>query len=327
MRIIPEKKLDGIHSWVYPDRMHNSQKNAPLPINVSSGNVGRKSFIGDRPVDRIGFGAKRLAGRNGPDAQERAIALLRRAVELGVNHIDTAGFYPSVASSEGTFNSFTSLDWANDVIFRALAPYPDELVIATKVGPTSNGLARPDQLPALVEQDMRTLGRDVLDIVYLRQQGLDDIAEHFGVLAELQARGMIRHLALSNVKMHHIQQAQAIAPVVAVQNRYGVGFGRVNDEILDLCGDQGMAFIPFFAVTAGGREAGGVAVDDAVLAIAREYGATPAQIRIAWTLSRGDHVLAIPGTGNADHLAENVAAGDIRLSPEQIAVLDGLRDH
>jgi len=199
-------------------------------------------------------------------------------------------------------------------------------VIATKVGPTEAGLASPDQLPALVEQDLRDLGRDVLDVVYLRQQGLDSVAEHFGVLAGLRDKGLIRHLALSNVRLHHIAQAQAIAPVVAVQNRYGVGFGRVNDEILSLCGDQGMAFVPFFAVTAAGREVGGVAADDAVVEIAREHGATPAQIRIAWTLSRGDHVLAIPGTGNPGHLAENVAAGDIRLSAEQIAVLDDLRD-
>jgi len=305
--------------------MRNSQKNASLPINLSSENARRKSLIGDRPVDRIGFGTKRLAGSIGLDAQDSAITLLRRAVELGVNHLDTADFYPSYGASEKPRN-FTSLGWANDVVRRALAPYPEELVIATKVGPTEAGLATPDQLPALVEENLRKLGLDTLDVVYLRQHGLDSVAEHFGVLAELRDRGLIRHLGLSNVRMHHIAQAQAIAPVVAVQNRYGVGFGRVNDEVLDHCGEQGIAFVPFFAVTGAGREVGGVSADDAVVAIAREYGATPAQIRIAWTLSRGDHVLAIPGTGSPDHLAENVAAGDIRLSPEQLAVLDNLRD-
>ncbi|GAB2643932.1 oxidoreductase [Kribbella swartbergensis] len=253
------------------------------------------------------------------------MALLRRAVELGVDHIDTAGFYPTYGGS-GKATDFTGLGWANEVIRRALAPYPEELVIATKVGPTEAGMASPEQLPALVEKDLRNLGRDTLDVVYLRQQGLDSVAEHFGVLAELRDKGLIRHLALSNVRIHHIAQAQAIAPVVAVQNRYGVGFGRVNDEVLDLCGEQGMAFVPFFAVTGAGREVGGVAVDDVVLAIAREHGATPAQIRIAWALSRGDHVLAIPGTGSRDHLAENVAAGGVHLSPEQIAALDKLRD-
>jgi aryl-alcohol dehydrogenase-like predicted oxidoreductase len=305
--------------------MPNSQNNAHSPINLSSGNAGRKSFIGDRAVDRVGFGTKRLGGANGPDAQDQAIALLRRAVELGVNHIDTAGFYPSFAGS-GVGNDFVSLGWANDVLRRALTPYPDELVIATKVGPTRKGLARPDQLPALVEEDLRALGRDVLDIVYLRQQGLDSIAEHFGVLAELRDKGLIRHLALSNVRLHHIAEAQQIAPVVAVQNRYGVGFGRVNDEVLELCGEQGMAFVPFFAVTAARREAGGVSADDVVLAVAREHDATAAQIRIAWTLSRGDHVLAIPGTGSPDHLAENLAAGDIRLSPEQVATLNAVQE-
>ncbi|TCO28512.1 aryl-alcohol dehydrogenase-like predicted oxidoreductase [Kribbella steppae] len=305
--------------------MQNSQKNAPLPINLSPENAWRKSLIGDLPVERIGFGTKRLAGGDGQHTQEQAIALLRHAVELGVNHLDTADFYPSYGGPERSLE-FTSLGWANDVVRRALAPYPEELVIATKIGPTEAGLASPDQLRALVEKDLRNLGRDVLDVVYLRQHGLDSVAEHFGALAELRDKGLIRHLALSNVRMHHIAQAQAIAPVVAVQNRYGVGFGRVNDEVLDLCGEQGMAFVPFFAVTAAGRETGGVATDDAVLAIAREHDATPAQIRIAWTLSRGDHVLAIPGTGSLDHLAENVAAGDLRLSPEQVAVLDNLKD-
>jgi pyridoxine 4-dehydrogenase len=312
--------------------MLNSHKNAFLPINLSSENADRKPAaaagvwrLGDLSVQRVGFGAKRLAGgaATGRDARERAVDLLRRAVELGVNHIDTADFYPTYAPTEQT-RDFTGLRWANDAIHRALAPYPDELVIATKVGPTENGLARPDQLPALVEHNLRTLGQDALDVVYLRQHALDSVAEHFGVLADLRAKGLIRHLALSNVHAHHVAQAQELAPVVAVQNRYGVGFGRINDEMVRICGEQGIAFVPFFAVTAAGREAGGVASSDPVLAIAREYGATPAQIRIAWTLSRGSHVLAIPGTGNIDHLVENVAAGAIQLSAEDIAVLDAL---
>ena len=264
------------------------------------------------------------------------IGLLRRAVELGVNHIDTAAFYPTfrkdqpgnhftAPNPDRPDNSFTGLDMANDVIREALAPYPDDLVIATKVGPIENGLARPDQLRGLVEQNLRQLKLETLDVVYLRQHGLDSIAEHFGVLAELRDKGMIRHLGLSNVRLHHLAQAQEIAPVVAVQNRYGVGFGRVNDEMLRVCGEQDIAFVPFFAVTATGREAGGVAdSDDAVLAVAREHGATPAQIRIAWTLAQGPHVLAIPGTGNPAHLTENLAAADIHLSPAQLATLDAI---
>ena len=257
------------------------------------------------------------------DADQQVLELLRRAIELGVNHLDTAAFYPSYGE-EGNKHDFTTVKWANDAIRQALAPYPDDLVISTKVGPTEEGMARPDQLRGLVEDNLRQLALDRLDVVYLRQQGLTSVAEHFGVLAELQQAGLIRHLGLSNVRAEHLVEAQQIAPVVAVSNRYGVGFGRVNDAMIETCGEQGIAFVPFFAVTGAGREVGGVAAADPVVAIAQEHGATPAQIRIAWTLARGNHVLAIPGTGDPVHLAENVAAGDLRLSPEQLAILDAI---
>jgi pyridoxine 4-dehydrogenase len=308
--------------------MQNSQVNTSLPLNLASGIAESKSGefwqLGDVAVRRIGFGTKRLAGAggDGADLQERAVALLRHAVELGVNHIDTAAFYPSHGGAGQT--SFESLDWANDVIRRALAPYPDEFVLATKVGPTENGLARPDELPALVERDLRALGVDVLDLVNLRLHGMKSIAEHFGVLAELQAKGMIRHLGVSNVRVEHLQQAREIAPVVAVQNRYSVGFGRVNDEILGVCGELGIAFVPFFTLTAESREAGGVPESAAVQEVADRQGATPAQIRLAWTLSRGAHVLAIPGTSSRHHLEENLMAGGITLSPDDFAVLDAV---
>ena len=220
-------------------------------------------------------------------------------------------------------HDFTALNWANELISRALAPCPGDLVIATKVGSAHDGLARPDQLRGQVEENLRQLGRDHLDVVNLRQLGLDSIAEHFGALAELRDAGLIRHLGISNARLEHLAQAQKIAPVVCVQNRYGVDFGRVNDEMLRTCGEQGIAFVPFFAVTATGREAGGVASNGAVLAIARAHGATSAQVRIAWTLRRGQHVLAIPGTGNRDHLAENIAAGTLRLSADELAAASG----
>ena len=212
------------------------------------------------------------------------------------------------------------------MIRRALAPYPDELVIATKVGPTKHGLARPDQLRELVESDLRVLGVDSLDLVYLRQTGLESIAEHFGVLAELQAKGMIRHLGVSNVRVPHVHEAREIAPVVAVQNRYSVGFGRANDEILQLCGELGIAFIPFFTLTAESREGGGVPDSGPVQEIADRHGATVAQVRLAWTLSRGDHVLAIPGTSSPQHLEENLRAADLDLSPEDLETLSALVD-
>ncbi|MER7247292.1 aldo/keto reductase [Kribbella sp. NPDC000426] len=308
--------------------MQNSQVNTSLPFNLSSGIAESKSGefwqLGDVAVRRIGFGTKRLAGalRDEADLQERAVALLRHAVELGVNHIDTAAFYPSHGGAGQT--SFESLDWANDVIRRALTPYPKEVVVATKVGPTRDGLARPDELPALVERDLRALGVDVLDLVNLRLHGMKSIAEHFGVLAELQAKGMIRHLGVSNVRLEHLQEAREIAPVVAVQNRYSVGFGRVNDEILGLCGELGIAFVPFFTLTAESREAGGVPESAAVQEVADRHGATPAQIRLAWTLSRGAHVLVIPGTSSRQHLEENLMAAGITLSPEDFAVLDAV---
>jgi pyridoxine 4-dehydrogenase len=282
--------------------------------------------IGDLTVNRIGFGTKRLAGsgrihiEDGHD-RNHVIGLLRRAVELGVNHVDTAAFYPSYAGANVADNDFTPLGWANRLVREALAPYPDELLIATKVGPTAAGMARPDQLRSLVEADLRTLGRDHLDLVYLRQQGLASIADHFGVLADLRDQGLIRHLGISNVRIEHLREATTVAPVVAVQNRYGVDFGRVNDEMLRTCAEKRIAFVPFFALAASGREVGGVARNDSVQAVATRHGATPAQVRIAWTLSRGPHVLAIPGTSDPTHLAENVAAGTLRLTPEDLAEL------
>jgi pyridoxine 4-dehydrogenase len=294
--------------------------------NLAAGGDDRNPaewMLGDVPVNRVGFGVKRLAGdgtRRLDRPDDAVIGLLRRVVELGVNHIDTAAFYPTYATERRTTRS-TALKWANDAIRQALAPYPEDLVIATKVGPTDTGLARPHQLPALVEEDLSRLGADHLHLVYLRQAGLTSIAEHFGILAELREQGLIRHLGLSNVRLEHLMEAQRIAPVVAVQNRYGVDFGRVNDDLLTHCGEQGIAFVPFFSLAGEDREAGGVAAPDPVRTIARGRGLTPAQVRIAWTLHRGPHVLAIPGTSNLDHLSENIEAAAVRLTPDELAEL------
>lgn len=291
--------------------------------NLAAGTADRNAVLGDQPVARIGYGTKRLAGDGSigrDNVNDEVIALLRRVVDLGVNHLDTAAFYPTFATG-GQTRDFTVLGWANSAIRQALAPYPSGLVIATKVGPTETGLARPDQLRGLVETDLRELGVDCLDLVYLRQTGLTSIAEHFGVLADLHTEGLIRHLGLSNIRAEQLTEAQRIAPVVAVQNRYGVDFGRVNDDLVDLCGAQGIAFVPFFSLAGEDREAGGVAVPDPVLAIARRRGVTPAQVRIAWTLHRGPHVLAIPGTANENHLADNLAAADLHLTPDELTEL------
>jgi aryl-alcohol dehydrogenase-like predicted oxidoreductase len=281
--------------------------------------------LGDLTVNRIGFGAMRLTGSAAfhlgtPSGRERSIAVLRKAVELGVNHIDTAAFY------------FSSLRSANELINSALSPYADDLIIATKVGPFRNysgdwgTSARPDDLRGHVEENLRQLGRDHLDVVNLRRMRQDSIAEHFGALAELREEGLIRHLGISDVEPRHLAEAQAIAPVVCVQNRFGLdSYDPATDELLRICGEQGIAFVPFFAIAGEGASQGATDDhDDEVLAIARAHDASPAQIRLAWTLQQGRHVLAIPGTGNPDHLVENVAAGALRLSGEELATLDAL---
>ncbi|MFF7762216.1 oxidoreductase [Streptomyces griseorubiginosus] len=281
--------------------------------------------LGDLTVNRIGFGAMRLTGSAAfhlgtPSDRERSVAVLRRAVELGVDHIDTAAFY------------FSSLRSANEIINSALSPYSDDLVIVAKVGPYRDWSgewgtsARPEDLRGHVEENLRQLGRDHLDVVNLRRMGQDSIAEHFGALAELREKGLIRHLGISNVSPRHLAEAQAIAPVVCVQNRFGLGSGNPGtDEMLRICGEQGIAFVPFYAIAGEGGEQGATTGhDEAVLAIAEAHGATPAQIRLAWTLAQGPHVLAIPGTGNPDHLAENVAAGALRLTDDELGTLDSL---
>ncbi|MFD9706348.1 oxidoreductase [Lentzea sp. NPDC059081] len=282
-------------------------------------------LLGDLTVNRIGFGAMRLPQHGTafdphatPRGREEAVAVLRKAVELGVDHVDTAAFYFSATRS------------ANELINSALAPYPEDLVIVTKVGPgrTPQGewlpLARPHQLRGQVEENLRQLGRDHLDVVNLRISGLDDVTNHFEALAELQRQGLVRHLGLSNVKPHHLDQAQKVAPVVCVQNPYGLGHHPEQDDFLGVCGERGVAFVPFFALAGANQEAGTSAEDDEVTEIARAHGASAAQVRLAWTLARGPHVLVIPGTGDPEHLRQNVEAGDLRLTPEELTRLDAL---
>ncbi|MFE6617183.1 oxidoreductase [Amycolatopsis sp. NPDC057786] len=283
--------------------------------------------LGDLTVNRLGLGAMRLTGMpwdEKPKSRESAIAVLRRAIELGVDHIDTASFY------------FTPTRSANELISTALQPYPENLVITTKVGACRSrdgefSFARPDQLRGQVEENIRQLGLDHLDVVNLRwgaAMGKEpgSVAEHFGALADLREAGLIRHLGVSNVVADQLTEALSIAPVVCVQNRYGLA-DREDDALVDLCGEHGVAFVPFFAVT---TSLPGAATTDAVpgqaevAKVAAAHDATPAQIRLAWTLHRGAHVLAIPGTGDPRHLEENVAAGGLRLSEEELALLDGV---
>lgn len=280
--------------------------------------------LGDRTVNRLGFGAMRLMSRadGSPSDRDTAITVLRRAVELGVNHLDTAAFYFSATRS------------ANELINTALAPYPDDLVITTKVGPgrdPSGGWlppARPDQLRGQVEENLRQLGRDHLDVVNLRigealDRGTGSIAERFGALAELREAGLIRHLGISNVVAEHLTEALAIAPVVCVQNQYSLTTAREDDALIARCAELGVAFVPFFAIASGARPTAADSVpDNAVEAVARAHDVTPAQVRLAWTLHKGANMLAIPGTGNPEHLVQNVAAGSVRLTADELARLD-----
>jgi pyridoxine 4-dehydrogenase len=282
--------------------------------------------LGDRTVRRIGFGSMRITAN--PD-RDLAIRVLRRAVELGVDHLDTAAFY---LSPGGTLRVGDGpRRYATELIREALTPYPENLVIATKVGPQ----AGPDgeigyattaaQLRGQVEENLRRLGRDHLDVVNLRlwRRRADDVAEQFGVLARLRDEGLIRHLGISNAALADLDRAQAVAPVVCVQNSYGIDLRR-DEEILRACGERGIAFVPFFALAGTAREQGaGDDHSEAVRTVAAAHGATPQQVRLAWTLHRGPHVLAIPGTGSVEHLTQNVAAGALRFTAAELALLDG----
>ncbi|MFD4033679.1 oxidoreductase [Streptomyces sp. NPDC058637] len=271
---------------------------------------------GDLTVNRLGFGAMRLAQGtfHGPTRDpETGIAVLRRAVELGVNHIDTAAFYAGGAVR------------ANELIRTALAPYRDDLVIATKVGPLPgpdgfpSGQATPDQLRGLVETDLRDLGLDRFDLVYLRVGGMtgpggESIAERFAVLAELRAEGLIRHLGVSNVDAAQFAEARTIAPVTAVQNQHSDDLGLRTE-----CEAAGIAYVPYFPLGGGGNP-----LDTERLGkIAARLGATTAQVQIASLLASSPSVLAIPGTGSLAHLEENLAAGDLTLDEGDLAALRG----
>lgn len=278
------------------------------------------SFLlgGDLRISRLGFGAMRLpvGTFDGPVRDPRTgVAVLRRAVELGADHIDTAGFY-----GRGGVH-------AHELIREALSPYPDDLVIATKVGPMRDESgapafeASPGQLRDLVEEDLDRLGLERLDLVYLRVGGMNppdgaSVADRFAVLAGLREEGLIRHLGVSNVTADQFTEAAAIAPVVAVQNHFHVHH-RDDTALLDLCERSGAAFVPFFPLGGGHRP-----IDEARVAkVADGYGATPAQVALAWLLATAPHMLAIPGTGSVDHLEENMGAADLHLTDEDLAEL------
>ncbi|WFU10339.1 aldo/keto reductase [Rhizobium sp. CB3090] len=286
---------------------------------VSSYKVTEFRIGGDLLIKRMGFGAMRLAakGFRGP-ARDPATGrtVLRRAVELGANLIDTAAFYHS---GDKTVR-------ANRLIQEALHPYPSNLVIASKVGHVfdpdgGHRTATGVDMRRLIEENLQDLGLDRLDLVYLRIGEMapphgESIAERFQALAALQEEGLIRHLGLSNIDADHLAEARAIAPVVAVQNNFHIA-KRGDIALVKTCEAENIAFSPFFPLGGGMTH-----IDDGRLArIASRHQATINQIALAWLLALSPVMIAIPGTGSIAHLEENMAAADIVLKEEDLAEL------
>lgn len=276
--------------------------------------------LGERTVNRMGYGAMQLSGPGifGPPADpDTARAVLREAVEAGVNHIDTSDFYgPHVT---------------NRLIREALHPYPDDLVIVTKVGAKRgpDGSWNPAQSPAelrdAVHDNLRNLDVEVLDVVNLRVlenaghgPAEGSIEERFTALAELREQGLIRHLGLSNVTAAQVAEAQAIAPVACVQNHYNL-VHRADDALIDSLDRQGIPYVPFFPL-------GGFTPlqSETLSRTAREVGASPMQVAIAWLLARSGNMLLIPGTSSLEHLRENLAAAELALTADAFAALNSI---
>jgi pyridoxine 4-dehydrogenase len=272
--------------------------------------------LGDQEVRRLGYGAMQLSGPHvmGPPAdRDAAVAVLRRALELGVNHIDTSDYYgPHVT---------------NQIIREALHPYPEDLVIVTKIGArrTPEGewpeALSPEELRSAVEDNLRNLGVDALDVVNLRMPGFAapeqrSLAEPFEALAQLQQEGLVKHLGVSNVTPQMLAEAQAIAPVVCVQNHYNL-VHRDDDPLVDALAREGIPYVPFFPL------GGFTRLQSAALnTVARRLETTPLQVALAWLLARSPNILLIPGTSSVAHLEENLLAAARVLGPLELEELD-----
>jgi len=276
--------------------------------------------LGDRSVNRVGYGAMQLAGPGvfgPPRDRDQALAVLREAVASGVNHIDTCDYYgPHVT---------------NQIIREALYPYSDDLVLVTKVGARrdENGgwlpAFNPDELEAAVHDNLRNLGLEVIDAVNLRVMGdgghgLSEgtIAPQFERLAKLREQGLIRHLGISNATATQIEEARGIAPVVCVQNHYNLAH-RDDDALIDSLAEARIAYVPFFPL--GGFSPLQSGTLDTV---AQQFGATPMQVALAWLLQRSPNILLIPGTSSLGHLRENLAVRELVLPDDAVATLNGI---
>jgi pyridoxine 4-dehydrogenase len=275
--------------------------------------------LGDRTVKRLGYGAMQLAGPGvfgPPRDRDAALAVLREAVARGVNHIDTSDFYgPHVT---------------NLLIREALAPYSDGLTIVTKIGARRGAdgawlpAFSPEELTQAVHDNLRNLGLDVLDVVNLRiifdvhQPAEGSIEEQLAALAELQQKGLVRHIGLSNATSAQIEEARRIARIVCVQNQYNLAH-RTDDALIDKLARDGVAYVPLFPL--GGFNP----LQSSTLSnVAARLGATPMQVALAWLLHRASNILLIPGTSSVEHLRENLAAAELDLPEDAIEELTGM---
>jgi aryl-alcohol dehydrogenase-like predicted oxidoreductase len=272
--------------------------------------------IGDLPVNRLGYGAMQLTGKGiwgPPRDHDEAIRVLKKAVELGVNLIDTADSYGPYVAEE--------------LIREALHPYPSGLVIATKAGLVRTGpdqwypVGRPEYLRQECEMSLRRLGLDCIDLFQLhRIDPKVPAAEQFGLLRDLQKEGKVRHVGLSEVKVPDIESARKVLPIVTVQNLYNLT-NRQSEKVLEYCEREKIGFIPWFPIASGKLAAPG----GPVAQIAKAAGATPTQVSLAWLLQRSPAMLPIPGTSSVKHLEENCAAAEVKLSDQQMAALNQLK--
>jgi pyridoxine 4-dehydrogenase len=284
------------------------------PATTDASAAGTLTLGGELEVRRLGFGAMRITGEGiwGPPAdREEARAVLRRAVDLGVNFIDTADAYGPEVSEE--------------LIGEGLHPYPNGLVVATKGGLTRSGPGRwmrdgrPEHLRQACEASLRRLRLDRIDVYQLHAVDPDvPLEESVGALAELRDGGKIAHVGLSNVDADELERAREIVPVVSVQNRYSVA-ERDSEPVLDRCERDGLAFIPWGPLR-GARDVG----DALISRVADAHGASELQVALAWLLARSPAMLPIPGTSSVEHLEENVAAAGLRLSEEEFGELSAV---
>ena len=273
--------------------------------------------LADRPVRRMGFGAMQLPGPGvfgPPKDRATAVAILRRVVEAGVNHIDTAQFYGP--------------DVANELIREALYPYPEDLVLVSKVGAVRDdagawlGAQRPEELRAGVEANLTTLGLEQVPVVNLRLHPGGDVPfeDQVAEMVALREEGLIGGIGLSTVTLDEYRRGTALTSIACVQNAYSVA-DRSDQDVFDACRDDDVAYVPYFPLGSAFMPDKPVLRHPVVQETAERLGRTPAQVALAWLLARAPNVLLIPGTGSIDHLEENLAASEVVLDDEALAAL------